>query len=89
MFKNAIFYGIQLKTFYDGNGDGVGDFVGLTKKLDYIASLGVTCLWLLPFYPSKERDNGYDVMDYYNRNEKISSISLNRFGYRWFYVDQS
>lgn len=65
-YKNAIFYGIEVKTFYDGNGDGIGDFSGLTQKLDYLAYLGITCIWLLPFYPSGGRDNGYDVTDYYS-----------------------
>src|SRR5436309_2457597 len=62
--KHAVFYGIEVKTFYDGNGDGIGDFVGITKKLDYLEKLGVSCLWLLPFYPSSNRDNGYDITDY-------------------------
>jgi maltose alpha-D-glucosyltransferase/alpha-amylase len=62
--KHAVFYGIEVKTFFDGNGDGIGDFVGITKKLDYLEKLGVTCIWLLPFYPTSSRDNGYDITDY-------------------------
>lgn len=65
-YKNAIIYCLDVETFQDSNGDGIGDFPGLTDRLDYLVGLGVTCLWLLPFYPSPNRDNGYDVMDYYN-----------------------
>jgi len=63
-FKNAIIYGLDVKRFQDSNGDGIGDFNGLRNRLDYLADLGVTCLWLLPFYPSPNRDNGYDITDY-------------------------
>lgn len=63
-FKDAIIYQLHVKTFCDGNGDGVGDFVGLISKLDYIERLGVNTLWLLPFYPSPLLDDGYDVTDY-------------------------
>ncbi|HUA33852.1 MAG TPA: maltose alpha-D-glucosyltransferase [Candidatus Binataceae bacterium] len=63
-YKDAIFYELRVRSFYDGNGDGVGDFAGLTSKLDYLRSLGVTALWLLPFYPSPMRDDGYDISDY-------------------------
>ncbi|NJL83798.1 MAG: trehalose synthase [Chloroflexaceae bacterium] len=72
--KNAIIYSLDVETFLDGNGDGVGDFPGLTRKLDYLAGLGITCLWLLPFYPSPNRDNGYDVMDYYNVDSRLGSL---------------
>ncbi len=65
-YKNAIFYELRVRSFYDSNGDGVGDFPGLTAKLDYLQSLGVTTLWLLPFYPSPMRDDGYDIADYTN-----------------------
>jgi maltose alpha-D-glucosyltransferase / alpha-amylase len=63
-YKNAIFYELHVKTFYDSSGDGIGDFQGLTQKLDYIRDLGVTCIWLLPFFPSPLRDDGYDIADY-------------------------
>jgi maltose alpha-D-glucosyltransferase / alpha-amylase len=63
-FKNAVVYCIDIDTFKDGNGDGIGDFVGLRQSLSYLAGLGVTCIWLLPFYPSPGRDNGYDIKDY-------------------------
>jgi maltose alpha-D-glucosyltransferase/alpha-amylase len=64
-YKDAIFYELHVKAFYDSNGDGYGDFRGLLEKLDYIQELGVDCIWLLPFYPSPLRDDGYDVADYY------------------------
>ena len=63
-YKDAIIYEVQLKAFADASGDGIGDFIGLTGKLDYIAELGVTAIWLLPFYPSPLRDDGYDIADY-------------------------
>jgi maltose alpha-D-glucosyltransferase/alpha-amylase len=63
-YKDAIVYALHVKTFFDGDGDGIGDFVGLTAKLDYFVSLGVTCLWLLPFYVSPLRDDGYDIAHY-------------------------
>jgi maltose alpha-D-glucosyltransferase/alpha-amylase len=63
-YKDAIFYELRVRSFYDSNGDGVGDFPGLTQKLDYLVSLGVTTLWLLPFYPSPMRDDGYDISNY-------------------------
>ncbi|MGI4941868.1 MAG: maltose alpha-D-glucosyltransferase, partial [Janthinobacterium lividum] len=63
-FKDAIIYQVHLKSFFDGNNDGVGDFAGLMEKLDYIAELGVTAIWMLPFYPSPRRDDGYDIADY-------------------------
>src|SRR5262247_3272736 len=63
-YKDAILYELHVKAFYDSNDDGFGDFRGLVQKLDYLQSLGVTCLWLLPFYPSPQRDDGYDIADY-------------------------
>ncbi len=65
-YRDAIIYEIHVKAFYDGNGDGVGDFIGLTEKLDYLCHLGITAIWLLPFYPSPQRDDGYDIADYCN-----------------------
>ena len=63
-YKDAVFYELHVRAFYDGNDDGVGDFAGLIQKLDYLEWLGVDCLWLLPFYPSPLRDDGYDVADF-------------------------
>jgi maltose alpha-D-glucosyltransferase/alpha-amylase len=64
-FKDAVFYEVYVRGFYDSNGDGVGDFRGLTEKLDYLEWLGVDCLWLLPMYASPLKDGGYDIADYY------------------------
>ena len=63
-YKDAVIYELHVRAFCDGNGDGIGDFVGLTDKLDYLQDLGVTALWLLPFYPSPLRDDGYDIASY-------------------------
>ena len=63
-YKDAIIYEVSVRAFYDSNGDGVGDIRGLTDKLDYIADLGVTAIWLLPFCPSPLKDEGYDIADY-------------------------
>ena len=63
-FKDAVIYQLHLKSFFDANNDGIGDFAGLISKLDYIADLGVNTIWLLPFYPSPRRDDGYDIADY-------------------------
>jgi maltose alpha-D-glucosyltransferase/alpha-amylase len=64
-YKDAIFYEVYVRGFFDSDGDGVGDFRGLTAKLDYLQWLGITCIWLLPFYESPLRDGGYDIADYY------------------------
>jgi len=64
-YKNAIFYEVYVRAFYDSNGDGHGDLPGLIQKLDYLQELGVDCLWLLPIYPSPLKDDGYDIADYY------------------------
>jgi maltose alpha-D-glucosyltransferase/alpha-amylase len=63
-YKDAVIYQLHVKSFYDSTGDGIGDFRGAMQRLDYVADLGVTCLWLLPFFPSPLRDDGYDVADY-------------------------
>jgi maltose alpha-D-glucosyltransferase / alpha-amylase len=63
-YKDAIIYQMHVKAFHDANGDGIGDFAGLIEKLDYIQELGVNTIWLLPFYPSPQRDDGYDIADY-------------------------
>ncbi len=73
-YKNAILYSLDVETFMDSNGDGIGDFGGLTQRLDYLAGLGITCLWLHPFYPSPNRDDGYDVMDYYNVDPRLGTL---------------
>ncbi len=63
-YKDAVIYEVHVRAYCDGNGDGIGDFIGLTGKLDFLQDLGVTALWLLPFYPSPLRDDGYDIADY-------------------------
>jgi len=63
-YKDAVIYQLHVKSFFDSNNDGVGDFKGLISKLDYIAEIGVTAIWLLPFYPSPRRDDGYDISEY-------------------------
>lgn len=73
-YKDAVFYQVYPRAFYDSNGDGHGDLGGLTLKLDYIKDLGVDCLWLMPIYPSPLRDDGYDIADYYNIAETFGSL---------------
>ena len=73
-YKNAIIYCLDVEKYVDSNGDGIGDFGGLTRRLDYLAGLGVTCVWLQPFYPSPNRDNGYDVADYYGVHPKHGTL---------------
>ncbi|WAS94975.1 maltose alpha-D-glucosyltransferase [Nannocystis punicea] len=73
-YKHAIIYQLHVKSFNDSDGDGYGDFPGLTAKLDYLAELGVTCLWLLPFYPSPLKDDGYDIADYESINPRYGTM---------------
>ncbi len=73
-FKDAIVYQLHVKAFQDSNGDGVGDFAGLCERLDYLRDLGVTTLWLLPFYPSPGRDDGYDISDYGDINPSFGTM---------------
>jgi len=73
-YKEAIVYCLDVETFQDSDGDGIGDLPGLTSRLDYLARLGVTCLWLNPVHPSPNRDDGYDVSDYYNVDPRIGTL---------------
>jgi maltose alpha-D-glucosyltransferase/alpha-amylase len=73
-YKDAIIYCLNVESFQDSNGDGIGDFPGLTGRVDYLHALGVTCVWLLPFYPSPNRDNRYDVADYYGVDPRLGSL---------------
>lgn len=73
-YKDAIVYELHVKAFCDSDRDGIGDFPGLTEKLDYLVELGVTALWLLPFYPSPMRDDGYDIADYKNINPAYGTM---------------
>ncbi|MEP4652834.1 MAG: maltose alpha-D-glucosyltransferase, partial [Ilumatobacter sp.] len=72
-FKDAVIYELHLRAFSDSNGDGVGDLNGLRDRLDYLADLGITAIWMLPFYPSPQRDNGYDIADYMTVNPEYGS----------------
>ena len=65
-YKDAVIYQLNVKSFFDSNDDGIGDFKGLTSKLEYIRDLGVNTIWLMPFYPSPLKDDGYDIADYGN-----------------------
>lgn len=79
-YKDAIIYQLHVKAFFDSNRDGIGDFAGLTEKLDYLQELGVTAIWLLPFYPSPGRDDGYDIADYGTVNPDFGTMrDLRRF----------
>lgn len=73
-FKDAIIYEVPVKAFADSDGDGIGDFLGLTEKLDYIQDLGVTAIWILPFFPSPLRDDGYDIADYNTVNPIYGNV---------------
>ena len=73
-YKNAIFYCLSVATYMDANGDGVGDFEGLLRRLDYLQGMGITALWLMPFQCSPGRDSGYDVSDYYAVDPRYGTI---------------
>ena len=73
-FKDAVIYELHVKTFHDSDGDGIGDFRGLILKLDYLQELGITAVWLLPFYPSPLRDDGYDIADYSDVNPNYGTL---------------
>ena len=74
-FKDAVIYELHVRAFFDGNNDGIGDFQGLVQKLDYIQDLGVTCIWLLPFFPSPLRDDGYDIADYMDVHPNYGTLA--------------
>lgn len=73
-YKDAIFYELHVKAFFDSNGDGVGDFNGVTEKLDYLQELGIDCIWLLPFFVSPLKDDGYDIADYYKIKPEYGTL---------------
>ena len=73
-YKDAIIYELNIKGFFDKNNDGIGDFAGLCEQLDYLEELGVTAIWILPFYPSPLRDDGYDIADYYTISEAYGNL---------------
>ena len=70
-YKDAVIYQAHIKSFFDSDNDGTGDLRGLTQRLDYLQGLGITCLWLLPFFPSPLKDDGYDIADYGNVHPQI------------------
>ena len=73
-YKNAIIYSLSVGTYMDANGDGIGDFIGLTRRLDYLQGLGITAIWLMPFQVSPGRDDGYDVADYYGVDPRYGTL---------------
>ena len=73
-YKDAIIYQVHVRTFYDSNGDGIGDFQGLEQKLDYLQELGTNAIWLMPFFPSPLRDDGYDIADYYSVHSSYGTL---------------
>jgi maltose alpha-D-glucosyltransferase/alpha-amylase len=73
-YKDAVIYEAHVRSFFDASGDGIGDFKGLTAKLDYLADLGITAVWLLPFYPSPLRDDGYDIADFRDVNPSYGTL---------------
>ena len=73
-YKDAVIYQAHVRSFFDSTGDGIGDFPGLTARLDYLQDLGITCLWLLPFFPSPLKDDGYDIADYLNVHASYGTL---------------
>ncbi|WP_326826064.1 alpha-amylase family protein [Streptosporangium sp. NBC_01756] len=73
-WKNAVVYCLDVETYKDGNGDGIGDFRGLTQQIDHLDRLGVTCIWLMPFFPSPSRDDGYDISDFYSVDPRLGTL---------------
>src|ERR1700728_992436 len=73
-YKNSIFYCLSVGTYMDANGDGIGDFKGLLRRLDYFQGLGVTTIWLMPFQPSPCKDDGYDIADYYGVDPRYGTL---------------
>ena len=73
-YKSAVIYCLSVGTFMDANGDGIGDFQGLVRRLDYLHGLGITAIWLMPFQPSSGRDDGYDISDYYGVNPRYGTL---------------
>jgi maltose alpha-D-glucosyltransferase / alpha-amylase len=74
-YKDAIIYELHVRAFYDSNGDGIGDFRGLIEKLDYLKELGISCIWVLPFFPSPLKDDGYDIADYHDIHPSMGTLA--------------
>jgi glycosidase len=73
-WKTAVVYCLDVETFFDSDGDGTGDLAGLAQRIDYLADLGVTCLWLMPVYPTPDRDDGYDIVDFYGVDSRLGNL---------------
>ena len=73
-WKTAVVYCLDVETFFDSDGDGIGDLAGLAQRIDHLADLGVTCLWLMPFYPTTDRDDGYDITDFYGVDPRLGTL---------------
>ncbi|MGV9599214.1 alpha-amylase family protein [Streptosporangium sandarakinum] len=73
-WKNAVVYCLDVETYKDGNGDGIGDFRGLAQEVDHLHRLGVTCIWLMPFFPTEDRDDGYDITDFYSVDPRLGTL---------------
>src|SRR5262245_19090056 len=84
-YREAVIYSLDVATFQDSDGDGVGDLPGLISRLEYFARMGVTCLWLSPVHPSPRHDAGYDVSDYEGiaPGKDLEQLPLRPYGYRW------
>src|ERR1017187_2595868 len=74
-YKGGVIYELHVRSFQDSDGDGTGDFLGLTSRLDYLRDLGITAVWLLPFYPSPLKDDGYDIADYYGVHPMYGTLA--------------
>ena len=77
-YRDAVIYQLHVKSFFDSDNDGIGDFRGLTQKLDYVKDLGATAIWLMPFYPSPLRDDGYDIANYRDINPAYGRCATSR-----------
>ena len=73
-WKNAVIYCLDVETFLDWNDDGHGDLAGLIERIDYLAGIGISCLWLMPFQPSPNRDDGYDITDHYGVDDRLGTL---------------
>ena len=73
-YKNAVIYCLSVGSYMDANGDGIGDFKGLVRRLDYLDGLGITAIWLMPFQPSPGKDDGYDISDYYGVDPRYGTL---------------
>ena len=73
-WKSSVFYCVDVETFYDWNGDGTGDIRGMAERIEYLSDLGVTCLWLMPYYPTARKDDGYDITDFFGVDPRLGTL---------------